>query len=273
MVSSLHGAALHFRFGSWPLPPPEEERVTSRRKGQPPPNPQMEMKCQHSRPSSLSPTGPPTGDTVANLNWPTLAKPAPKGGAPKCGAPKCGPRRVGPRRVGPRRVGQRRVWPRRVGPRRVGGPKFRFFFPFPPPFRSFCVSLGVFSGNFGGVLKRRVPEMCTFGVLGLSSSPGGPVWWGRLGFTRQPKPKRAHFMVPAFKNTTKIQRKGPKREKKRMKIVAGVKKKSEILGGPAEGGPAEGGPAEGGPAEGGPAEGVRRRGVRRRGPGGGGWST
>ena len=28
-----------------------------------------------------------------------------------------------------------------------------FFFPFPPPFRSFCVSLGVFSLNFGGVLK------------------------------------------------------------------------------------------------------------------------
>ena len=30
--------------------------------------------------------------------------------------------------------------------------------------------------------------MCTFGVLGLScASPGGPVWWGRRGFTRQPK--------------------------------------------------------------------------------------
>ena len=46
-----------------------------------------------------------------------------------------------------------------------------------------------------------------------------------------------------------------------MKIVAGGgKKKSEILGGPAEGCPAEGCPAEGGPAEGGPAEGVHRRG-------------
>ena len=51
-------------------------------------------------------------------------------------------------------------------PRKGGRPKIsRFFFPFPPPFRCFCVSLGVFSWNFGGVLKRRCPEMCTFGVL------------------------------------------------------------------------------------------------------------
>ena len=33
-------------------------------------------------------------------------------------------------------------------------------------------------------MKRRGPEMCTFGVLGLScASPGGPVWWGRRAFT------------------------------------------------------------------------------------------
>ena len=32
-----------------------------------------------------------------------------------------------------------------------GGKNSRFFFPFPPPFRSFCVSLGVFSWNFGGL--------------------------------------------------------------------------------------------------------------------------
>ena len=92
-----------------------------------------------------------------------------------------GPRRVGPRRVGPEGWGPERVGPRKggapkgVGPRKGGGPKIsRFFFPFPPPFRCFCVSLGVFSWNFGGVLKRRCPEMCTFGVLGLScASPGG----------------------------------------------------------------------------------------------------
>ena len=50
--------------------------------------------------------------------------------------------------------------------------------------------------------------------------------------------------------------KGPQERERRMKIVAGGgKKKSEILGGPAEGCPAEGCPAEGCPAEGCPAEG------------------
>ena len=64
---------------------------------------------------------------------------AQKGGASKGGAPKCG--------------GSER-W----GPRRVGGAKIsRFFFPFPPPFRCFCVSLGVFSWNFGGVFEAQVP--------------------------------------------------------------------------------------------------------------------
>ena len=61
------------------------------------------------------------------------------------------------------------------------------------------------------------------------------------------EPKRAHFMVPAFKNTTKIPRKeNPKREKKERKIVAGEGKKSEILGGPAEGRSGGEGPGEGG---------------------------
>ena len=41
-----------------------------------------------------------------------------------------------------------------------GGPqKFRFFFP-PPPFRSFYVSLGVFSLNFGGVFEGQRALKC-----------------------------------------------------------------------------------------------------------------
>ena len=40
------------------------------------------------------------------------------------------------------------------GPERWEAQNFAFF-PLPPPFRSFCVSLGVFSWNFGGFLKRR----------------------------------------------------------------------------------------------------------------------
>ena len=43
-------------------------------------------------------------------------------------------------------------------------PKLSRFFPFPLPFCSFCVSVGVLSWNFGG-LKRRNPQMCTLGVL------------------------------------------------------------------------------------------------------------
>ena len=76
----------------------------------------------------------------------------------------------------------------------MGGPKFPAFPSPAAKFRSFLPSLGVFSWNFGGVLKRRGPEMCTFGVLGLScASPGGPVWWGRRGSTRQLESPNVHI--------------------------------------------------------------------------------
>ena len=102
-----------------------------------------------------------------------------------------GPHPVGARRVGARRVGARRVGARtqkKWGPEGWGlegwgpegwepeGPKIsRFFSLSRHEIHSFLPSLGVFSWNFGGVLKRRDPQMCTFGVLGLScASPGGP---------------------------------------------------------------------------------------------------
>ena len=76
--------------------------------------------------------------------------------------------------LGPRWVGPRRVGPRRVGPRRVGGPKISlFFFPLPPPFRSFCVSLGVFSWKIGGVLKRRGLKCARLEFSGCRVKPGG----------------------------------------------------------------------------------------------------
>ena len=98
--------------------------------------------------------------------------------------------------------------------------------------------------------------------------PRRPGLVGPPGFhTTAREPKRAHLRVPVFKNTTKIQRKGPTREGEKNKNCGGRgKKKSEILGGPAEGGPAEGGPAEGGPAEGGPAEGGPAEGGPAEGP-------
>ena len=110
------------------------------------------------------------------------------------------PRKSGPRKGGAPKGGGA---PKSGGPRRVGGPKFRaFLFPFPPPFRSFCVSLGVFSWNFGGVWKRRGRQMCTFGVLGLScEAPAAPKppqkdWnppRSRRGFTPQPESPNVHI--------------------------------------------------------------------------------
>ena len=49
-----------------------------------------------------------------------------------------------------------------MGARRGGGPKISRFFPLSRhKIRSFLPSLGVFSWNFGGVLKRRVPTPLT----------------------------------------------------------------------------------------------------------------
>ena len=157
----------------------------------------------------------------------------PKGGARRVVAPKGGggpnPEKVGPRRLGPRRLGPRRVGPEGWGPegwrpRRVEapeggapkgrGPKIsRFFYLFPPQFLS---SFSLFSRGpfveFWWCLKRGSREMCTFGVLGRAPAAGSGGAAGVL-FTTAREPKRAHFMVPAFKNTNKIQRKDPKREK------------------------------------------------------------
>ena len=109
---------------------------------------------------------------------------APKGEGPQ----RVGAQRVGAQRVGAQRVGAQRVGAQRVGAQRVGAQNFALFFPLPPQlFILFSLSFGLFV-EFWWCLKRRDPQVCTFGVLGLScASPGGPVWWGRRGFTRQPE--------------------------------------------------------------------------------------
>ena len=57
----------------------------------------------------------------------------------------------------------------RGGPKGGGGGEIsRFFFPRPPLFSFFLPLLGVVSWNIGGVIEGRDPQMCTFGVLGLS---------------------------------------------------------------------------------------------------------
>ena len=104
-------------------------------------------------------------------------------------------------------------------------PKFRSFFPSPASFRSFSLSLGVFSLNFGCCLKRR--GLIVFGVLALScETPAAPK---PLGFhTTAREPNRAHFSFPAFKNTTKIQREDAQRDTKKSEMVAGEEKSAKF---------------------------------------------
>ena len=91
---------------------------------------------------------------------------------------------------------------RSVGPRRVEGPKFRAFFSLlPPQFSFFLLSLGGPFVEFWWCLKRRGPEMCTFGVLGPSCEA--------------PAPERAHKIVPAFKKHHQNSTKGPPRERRK----------------------------------------------------------
>ena len=189
-----------------------------------------------------------------------------KGGGKKGGGPKgCWPRRVG----GPNLE--------KVGGPKGGGPKISRFFSLSRRKISFFSSLsGGLLVEFWWCLKRRGAQMCTFGVLGLScASPGGPVWWGRRGFTRQPEnSKRAHLRVLVFKTPPKFNEKTPREGRKERNFAAGQGKKRAKFGRsrrravrrravrrravrrravPGEGGPAEGGPNQGA---------VRTRGVR-----------
>ena len=119
---------------------------------------------------------------------------APKGGAPKGGAPKGGAPKGGAPKGGAPKGGAPKGGGSKGGGPKGGGPKIsRFYFPVRRKIRSFLPSLGVFSWNFGGV-RSAGAQMCTLGVLGLScGSPGGPVWWGRRGFTRQSESPNVHI--------------------------------------------------------------------------------
>ena len=86
--------------------------------------------------------------------------------------------------------------PRRGGAPKGGGPKggrpeISRFFSLSRRKISFFSSLsGGLLVEFWWCLKRRDAQMC----LGLScASPGGPVWWGRWGFTRQPESPNEHI--------------------------------------------------------------------------------
>ena len=101
-----------------------------------------------------------------------------------------------------------------AGPPSAGPPKISlFFFPLPPPFRSLCVSLGVFSLNFGGFCEDRDPQMCTFGLSGCGVKPRR--LRGRQGFTQQPEnSKRTHLRPRRFKTPPKFHEKTPRETQK-----------------------------------------------------------
>ena len=86
--------------------------------------------------------------------------------------------------------------------------------PPPDPLRRTASNFALFSLSGGRLvefwwcLKRRDPQMCTFGLPGC----------------------RVTFDCPSASNTTKIQREDPQRETKRAKMVAGEGKKREMLG-------------------------------------------
>ena len=174
---------------------------------------------------------------------------APKGGAPKGGAPKGGAPKGGAPKGGAPKGGARRVGPRRVEAPTVGAQNFALSFPLPPQFFSFFPLFWSLSWNFGGVSEGRDAQMCTFGVLGLScASPGGPVWWGRRGFTRQSESPNVHISGSRpSKTPPKFNEKDQEEREKRIKTVAGEGKKRAKFWAVRR-------------------RGVQRRGVRRRGP-------
>ena len=99
----------------------------------------------------------------------TQARKSPRGGQAK-----------GPEGVGPPRVGAQL--------KRLGGPKFRAVFPSPAN-NFFLSSLSWMSRGILVVFEAPGPEMCTLGVLGLSSRRPR----SHRGFTQQPESPNVHI--------------------------------------------------------------------------------
>ena len=103
-------------------------------------------------------------------------------------------------------------------------PKFRaFFFRLPSPIRSFCLSLCVFSLNFGGICEDRDP--CA--LLGSRAVVGNPGGFGAAAVSHDnPRTPTCTFERPGASNTAKIPREDPPEREERMKFPAGERKKS-----------------------------------------------
>ena len=116
---------------------------------------------------------------------------------------------------------------------------FALFFPVPPQNSFFSSLSGGLLVEFWLCFKRRGAQMCTFGVLGLScGEPRRPGLVGPPGFhTRQSESPNVHISgFRPSKTPTKFHVRTPRKKNEN----CGGKKKSEILGSPAEGCPVKG---------------------------------
>ena len=116
--------------------------------------------------------------TSANLNWPTWAKPT---------LAQIGKKKNKMKKTKHGRTNTRRVGPRRVGAPKGEGPQISRFFPFPATVSLFLCLSGCLLVEFWWCLKWWGPEMCTFGVLGLScEAPAGrsTLWNTKIGQSR-----------------------------------------------------------------------------------------
>ena len=134
----------------------------------------------------------------------------PKGGGPEGGGPN--PEKAGPRKVGPRRVEAPKGGAPKGGAPKGGGPKISRFF-FPPPATIFFLLTFSWGPHveFWWCLKRRGPEMCTFGVLGLSCAGPAARSGGAAGVSHDsPRAQTCTFQVPPSKTPTKFNERTPR---------------------------------------------------------------
>ena len=163
---------------------------------------------------------------------------------------------MGPRGWGPEGWGPEGWGPERWRARRVGGPKggkaqnFALFF-FPCPAAKFVLFFPLWGSSRGILVVFEAPGRSIVHVWSswaVVCEPRRPVLVGPPGFhTTAREPKRAHLRGRAFKNTTKIQRKGPTREgEKNKKLWREREKKERNFG--RSGGGRSGGEGSGGEA-------------------------
>ena len=140
-------------------------------------------------------------------------------------------------------VWARRVGARRVGARRVGSPKFRAFFSLSCRKISFFSYLsGVFSWNFGGVLKTKTLKCARVEFSGCRVRAPEARSGGAAGVSHDsPRAQTCTFEGLGLQNTTKIPRENTREGRKERNFAAGEgKKRVKFWAVQAGGGPNQG---------------------------------